>query len=630
MSRSFSTASPIALEKPEPEYGFPQVPCGTDTADSYLVQTNNPFHRTMSVHTNHRLLVIDDTRAIHEDFRKILCPAPEPMDEASAEFFGGPAPVSTQPDFAIDSAFQGEEGVAMLSSALDEGRPYAVAFVDVRMPPGIDGIQTVEQLWQLCPELQVVICTAYSDYSWQEMIDRLGQRDQLLILKKPFASVEALQLACALCEKWKLTQEANDRLAETERVVEERTRELRAEMVQRQEAEAHLLRAQRLESIGTLASGIAHDLNNMLSPILMSVGVLRAILAEDAQELASMIETSAERAAEVVKQVLTFARGAQGERLPLAPKHLIREIEKIVAETFPRAIQVQRNIASDLSLIEGDSTQLHQVLLNLCVNARDAMPDGGILRIEADDFDVDEQYASTTPGARVGRYVRLRVSDTGSGIPKHLLEKIFDPFFTTKPLGKGTGLGLSTVIGIVKSHQGFLDVQSQPGNGTTFEIFLPTALAGAPAVAHQQEKASPIGHGELILIVDDESVIRKVTQSMLAQNGYRTLVASDGAEALTLFANQTEHVAAVVTDVMMPLVDGVALCRALRVMDPEVRIIAATGCGEENRLQELRSLNIGRVLGKPFTAGSLLTALEETLTLPHGSFSLSTTHPASL
>jgi signal transduction histidine kinase/ActR/RegA family two-component response regulator len=499
-----------------------------------------------------------------------------------------------------------------------------MAFVDVRMPPGMDGIETAEALWQLSPELQVVICTAYSDYSWQEMIHRLGNRDRLLVLKKPFAAVEALQLACALCEKWKLTQQAHDRLASTERIVGERTRELREtnqrlemEMQQRKEAEAHLLRAQRLESIGTLASGIAHDLNNMLSPILMSVGLLRLDFPDESHKMISTIEDCALRAAGMVKQVLTFARGIEGERLPLQPKELVREMEKIVAKTFPRQISLESHIPADLSLIEGDSTQLHQVLLNLCVNARDAMPDGGVLRIEGDDFTVDENYASMTPDARIGPYVRLRVSDTGCGIPAHIVDKIFDPFFTTKPLGKGTGLGLSTVIGIVKSHEGFLNVRSELGKGTTFEIFLPAVLFGAPSSTPQMEEASPEGNGQLILVVDDESSIRDVTRSMLTHHGYRTLGAADGAEALSIYARETDHIDAVLTDVMMPVVDGVALCRALKRMDPGVRIIAATGSQEAGWKKELQAMDIRPILGKPFTAAALLAALDESLSPCH-------------
>jgi signal transduction histidine kinase len=578
-----------------------------------------------NTHRNQRILIVDDNPAIHDDFRKILCPEVGNFDHIEAEFFSEPLPEQVQPTFEIDSAFQGEAGVAKVREALAEGRPYAMAFVDVRMPPGMDGVETVEQIWKIAPGLQVVICTAYSDYSWEEMLKRLGASDRFLVLKKPFASVEALQLASALCEKWKLTEEACNRLEETERIVTERTHELRAanerlhgEIEQREQAEAHLLRAQRLESIGTLASGIAHDLNNMLSPVLLSVEVMRQVVPPELQDVVDTIETSVERASGVVRQVLTFARGIEGERVPLQPKNMIREIEKIIGETFPRSIQIQTCVPSGLSLIEGDATQLHQVLLNLCLNARDAMPDGGTLSIEVDQFEVDAQYASMTPGAQAGRYVRLRVGDTGTGIPRHLLEKIFDPFFTTKPIGKGTGLGLSTVVGIVRSHDGLIDVHSEVGKGTTFEILLPEAETGAAPATPLNHGRAPTGKGELILVVDDEKPVRDITQSVLSQNGYRTLVAADGAEAITIFADQGAQIDAVFTDVMMPVVDGVALCRVLQKIDPNVRILAATGCSEQHRLDELHSLNIGRVLGKPFSTAALLTALAETLSVPQG------------
>ncbi len=580
----------------------------------------------MSKHTNYRILIIDDNREVHGDFSKILCPDRETIHDAEAEFFGSNAPVRLLPDFEIHSVFQGDNAADVMQMALDEGRPYAMAFLDVRMPPGMDGIETAEMLWKMCPELQIVICTAYSDYSWEKMILRLGRRDQLIVLKKPFSSIEALQIACALCDKWQLTQEAQDRIATTERIVEERTKELRElnhsleqEIKQREKAEAQLLRAQRLESIGFLAGGIAHDLNNMLSPILMCAGLLRGELSEQSQSLVSTIESCADRAAGVVKQVLTFARGIDGERIPMQPKQIVREMEKMILETFPRTIALERHIKNELPLIEGDPTQLQQILLNLCVNARDAMPDGGTLGIDLDDFEVDEQYASSMPGARPGRYVRMRVSDTGCGIPHHLIDKIFDPFFTTKPLGKGTGLGLSTVIGIVKSHEGFLDVHSSVGKGTTFEIFLPAAPDCVSIAAPETSTPVPDGNGELILVVDDEASIRSVTQTMLSQHGYRTLGAADGAEALTIYARQNEHIAAVFTDIMMPVVDGVALSRALKKMDPGVRIIAATGSEEHDRKKELNALNIENVLSKPFSTRTLLAALGDTLMpLPNG------------
>lgn len=573
----------------------------------------------MSTQTNKRILVIDDNRAIHDDFRKIFCPDGGTIDAAEAEFFSE-APVSNaHPVFDIDSAYQGEEGIAALKLAVEQGRPYAMAFVDVRMPPGIDGIETIARLWQISSELQVVVCTAHSDYSWQEMVARLGNRDRLLVLKKPFAAIEALQLASALTEKWELTRQAKERLTETERIVAERTAELqdtngklRAEIQHRELVEAQLLRAQRLESIGTLASGIAHDLNNMLGPILMGAQLLHdGSLDPKDEPIIATIEENAQRAADVVKQVLTFARGMEGERAPLDVSHLIRDMRKIMGETFPKTITLRVECNKGLAPVNGDATQLHQVLLNLCVNARDAMPDGGALTIEASNFEVDQNYASMTPEAHTGRYVLVRVSDTGCGIPREVLDKIFDPFFTTKPIGKGTGLGLSTVAGIVRGHGGFINVSSHLGKGTVFEIFLPASTDCASLDPSPAPKSAPRGHGELVLIVDDESTVREVTATILRENGYQTLLAADGSEALSIYAERTGEINAVLTDLIMPFVDGVALCRALRKMDPVVKLIASTG--EETRRAELNSLHVQGFLSKPFGTETLLVTLREAL-----------------
>ncbi len=589
----------------------------------------------MSTHSNHRILVIDDNRAIHEDFRKILCPVNDASDQAEAEFFGKPVPSPGQPTFELTSAYQGDEGVVALRLAIEEGRPFAMAFVDVRMPPGADGIETAERLWQLCPELQVVMCTAYSDYSWQEMVDRLGNRDRLLVLKKPFAAIEALQLACALCEKWRLTHEARDRLAETERVVEERTRDLRemnkrllAEMEQRKQAEDHLLRAQRLESIGTLASGIAHDLNNMLSPILMSAGLLNVDIAEESRGLVAMIENSAQRAAVLVKQVLTFARGAEGARSRLEPSHLLHEIVNVISGTFPRNVRIQCDIAKNLFCVNGDATQLHQVLMNLCVNARDAMPDGGTLRLSADNVEFDAASACMTPGVQPGRYVVFRVADSGMGIPREIIAKIFDPFFTTKPLGKGTGLGLSTASGIVKSHDGVLNLRSEQGRGTTFEFWLPVASGGACPMLEDVETPFPVGHGELILVVDDEYDIRTTTESVLTRYGYSTMAAADGTEAVSIYAQHGAEIRVVLTDIMMPLVDGVTLCRLLKRMNPAVSVIASTGYADEARAEELQSLKVSEMLNKPFSTGTLLTVLHKAILSQGSAFAIPTTQCA--
>ena len=576
----------------------------------------------MNIEPNHRLLLIDDNRAIHDDFRKVLCAtATDDLDAAEARLLGGPAPAEEKPAFAIDSAFQGEEGLALLRAAHAAGRPYALAFVDVRMPPGIDGIETAARLWEIDPDLQIVICTAYSDYTWHEMIGRLGHSDRLLILKKPFDTMEVLQLACALTEKWRLAQQARWKFDLVTGLVEARTAKLReangqlhAEIAHRELVEAQLLRAQRLESIGTLASGLAHDLNNMLSPILMGAPALLNDMPRTASAMIiHTIEASAQRAADVVKQLLTFARGVEGERTPLNAGYLVREMKQIAAETFPKTISIQAAPAADLALIEADATQMHQVLLNLCINARDAMPEGGTLGIEAANFEVDENYASMTPEARAGRYIVLRVSDTGTGIPRDVLDRIFDPFFTTKPIGKGTGLGLSTVAGIVRGHGGFINVSSRVGKGTVFEVFLPVwetdgalaALSCPPETAH--------GHGELVLVVDDESAIREVTTAILTEHGYQTLAAADGTEALSLYAAHGSAIKVVLTDILMPFLDGAALSRALRTINPRVRIVAATGEAEESHFAELRSLGVQSFLAKPFSTERLLRTLHEAL-----------------
>ncbi|MHA3774547.1 PAS domain S-box protein [Verrucomicrobiota bacterium sgz303538] len=389
---------------------------------------------------------------------------------------------------------------------------------------------------------------------------------------------------------------------------------INTDITSRKALEEQFLRAQRLESIGTLASGVAHDLNNILAPILMAVPMLRGELPEDLREsLVSTIETSAQRGADIVRQVLTFARGVEGERVLLQPFHLLREMEKIATETFPKTLVVRNRADRDLWPVNGDATQLHQVLMNLCVNARDAMVDGGILMLEAENFSMDESYAAMTPGARAGDYVVLKVSDTGTGIPREIVDKVFDPFFTTKEPGQGTGLGLSTVMGIVRSHGGFLNVQSESGRGTTFHVYLPATTDGLLGPETAAPCITPKGHGELILVVDDEEGVRDVTQAVLRKNNYEVLVAADGTEALAAFAQRPRDVSVVVTDVVMPHIDGVALTRALRKLNPDVRVVASTGHAQNHRAAELRSLDVQGFLNKPFSAETLLQVVHSAL-----------------
>jgi two-component system, cell cycle sensor histidine kinase and response regulator CckA len=378
--------------------------------------------------------------------------------------------------------------------------------------------------------------------------------------------------------------------------------------------ESQFLRAQRLESIGTLASGIAHDLNNILSPILMAVSILRRSLANPEDErMLNIVEGSAERGAGIVKQVLTFARGAEGERVLLQPKHLVSELSKIMAQTFPRNIDIQTNLPTDLWTVLGDATQLHQVLLNLCVNARDAMgAEGGTLTVSAENLAIDEHFASMNPGAQLGWHVALRVSDTGSGMSPETMDKIFDPFFTTKEVGKGTGLGLATVIGIVKGHGGFLTVQSEPGTGTTFSVFLP-ASRDAEVAKKEEEAAVADGNGELILVVDDEAPIREALVGTLAAHGYRAYTAEDGTDALALYFQRKGEISVVLTDLAMGQMDGIALVRALRKIDPGVRVIVSSGHFQKENMAVLNSLGVKVLLEKPYTAEKLLRAVRKVL-----------------
>ena len=268
------------------------------------------------------------------------------------------------------------------------------------------------------------------------------------------------------------------------------------DLTERKKLEQQFLRAQRMESIGTLAGGIAHDLNNILAPILLSIGILKTTVTDpQAEMILETIEISAKRGADIVRQVLSFARGVEGERVEIQPKHLLKDLESIIHDTFPKNIRLEFSIPDETWTILGDPTQVHQILLNLCVNARDAMPNGGSLTVTVENRVLDEQYAAMNIQAKPGRYVQISVTDTGTGIPPDLVDKIFEPFFTTKELNKGTGLGLSTVMAIVKSHDGIINVYSEPGKGTTFKVYLPAMEAFCRSIGRSCRKrsASPRG-----------------------------------------------------------------------------------------------------------------------------------------
>jgi len=384
------------------------------------------------------------------------------------------------------------------------------------------------------------------------------------------------------------------------------------DVTEKKQLEAQFLRAQRMESIGTLASGIAHDLNNALAPIMMSVQILEEKLQdEQSQWIIETLSNNTKRSADLVKQVLSFARGLEGERTTLQIERLIWEIEQIAKQTFPKAIEIRTNVPKpDIWSISGDATQLQQVLMNLCVNARDAMPEGGILQLCAENLQIDPHFARMNIDAKVGPYVAIAVSDTGTGISHEIIDRIFEPFFTTKELGKGTGIGLSTVMAIVKSHDGFVNVDSEVGKGTQFKVYLPATPAKETDCLPVGDRELPTGHGELILVVDDEDSIREVTKTLLETNAYKVLTASDGIEAIALYAQHKSEICVVLIDMMMPLMDGLTTIRTLQKINPQVKIIAVSGLASNNQAHEIIGTNVKTFLSKPYTSDELLKSLQ--------------------
>lgn len=384
------------------------------------------------------------------------------------------------------------------------------------------------------------------------------------------------------------------------------------DITHKKQLEAQFLRAQRMQSIGTLAGGIAHDLNNVLTPILGAAQLLSTqFVSPQGQRWLNIIEINAKRGANLIKQVLSFARGVEGEHTVLDLQYLLLEISDILKQTFPKYIVVETEISQDLWPISGDATQLHQVLMNLCVNARDVMLEGGLLKLSAKNIWIDRDYASKNIAAKVGAYVLMTIADTGNGIPPEIIERIFEPFFTTKEVGKGTGLGLSTVIGILKSHHGFINVHSHVGKGTEFDVYLP-AVSTTPKTPIENNNIKP-GQGELILVVDDEPFIRQITQETLEKYAYRVLTAKDGIEAIALYAQYQNDISIILVDMMMPSLDGSNTIRTLLKLNPKVKIIAVSGLASPAMINEISTLGVAKFLSKPYTANQLLQTIGEYL-----------------
>lgn len=391
------------------------------------------------------------------------------------------------------------------------------------------------------------------------------------------------------------------------------------DITEKKKLQEQFLRAQRLEGIGMLAAGIAHDLNNVLTPILMAGPMLRVRATDPLdQRLLQTLENSAERGAALVRQILAFAHGTTGEPRLMQIKHLARDIVEMIEETFPKSIKLEQHFPADTWPIRANPTQIHQVLLNLCVNARDAMPRGGTLRLRTGNHRLDAAQALAIPGARAGNFVRIEVEDSGTGIPPEILKHVWEPFFTTKETGKGTGLGLSTVRGIAESHQGFVELETAVGRGTTFRISLPAAEADSPADHRTAPPFLPRGDGQLLLLVDDEATNRDVTHATLARYGYRVLAAGSGTEAVSLFIPRSDEIRLLITDLHMPNLDGASLTRILQRIKPGLRVLAISGLssGPAGSETEKPEQFANDYLPKPFKPETLLLKVHRLLQPP--------------
>jgi len=454
---------------------------------------------------NRRILLIDDTPSIHEDFRKILMPsvaANPALDDLESALFGAAATPQAQV-FDLHSAYGGEEGLGLLTTAMAEQRPYALAFVDMRMPQGWDGAKTIEALWKVDPDLQVVVCTAYSDYSWEDLLFRLHAHDRLLILKKPFDNIEVQQMANTLANKWDMARRAALQTSHLEQLVEQRTQALQLEIDERKHLESQLVQSEKLASLGQLAAGVAHEINNPVGFISSNLSTLdgyfnqlqqmleayrhteEIIVSQPQRDQLKALRTTLEldflkedipilireskdgigRVVQIVKDLKNFSRvdNDQTWQFTNLQQGIDSTLNIVASELKYRADVVKHYMP--LPDIECLASQLNQVVMNLVINAAQAMgPERGTITIS---------------NGVEGENIWLEVADDGCGIAPETVQKIFDPFFTTKPVGEGTGLGLSLSYGIVKKHRGSISVSSELGKGTTFRVVLPIRQTAA-------------------------------------------------------------------------------------------------------------------------------------------------------
>ncbi len=560
---------------------------------------------------NRRILIVDDNAAIHGDFRKILVPEDvrtQSMDDLESLIFGDATP-QVAAVFELTSAYQGQEALARVEEALVQNRPFALAFVDIRMPPGWDGLETIARIWAVDPGLQVVICTAYSDFGWDTITQRLGGSDNLVILKKPFDHVEALQLAHALTQKWNLARQSALRAEELERIFATHTAELEA-------AHAQHRQAGKMEAVGRLAAGIAHDFNNLLTVIqgYASLQLARLPAGSDAADSLGHIATAADRAAEITRQLLAFSRKQIMLPRLLDLNERLSALEPLLRPLLGAHIDLRFDLAPGLPALYADAANLDQIILNLTLNARDALPyDGCIVIKSALENIPSEEIPTSADTATAGPHLRITVADTGVGMDEETVRHLFEPFFTTKEFGRGTGMGLATVQGIAQQHGGWVSVETAPRQGSSFHIFLPAAAealsAPKPAAAARQMN----GNGT-VLIAEDEEAVSLLAASTFREHGFKVLTAPNATEALDLWARHSPDVVLLFTDMVMPGgISGHDLARQLRDQRPTLPVIFSSGYSRDLLTGGMDLQEGVNYLPKPYRPDDLSAIIASTL-----------------
>jgi two-component system, NtrC family, sensor kinase len=567
---------------------------------------------------NRRILVVDDNRSIHEDYRKVLERSASPMHElmqAEAVLFNKAIAHEHRVRFELTSAYQGNEALDLVQQAVSTKQSFAVAFVDIRMPPGWDGLETAARLSEADPELQIVICTAFSDYTWSQIHHRLGQSDRLLILKKPFDNMELIQLASTLTEKWNLNRLARSRLEDLQEMVAERTRELQQAYEELKRSQERSVLQERLAAVGQLAAGVAQEFNNIMTVIrgYSSLLLAEAALPLDAVECLQEIHNGAERAANLTYQLLAFSRRQAMHLRPHDLNEVLRKFQGALPRLTDDKIRIELDTTPEPLPFRADLGMIEQLLSHLIKNARDAMPKGGGITIKTRLVASEAISPSSHPEAYPGTFVCLEVVDGGCGMDTLIRSRLFTPFFTTKEIGKGLGMGLAAVYGIVKQHHGWIEVESEPGHGSLFRVLLPASVhkieEGMLATSQRQSGLSALN----ILVVDESPAVLTMMQKVLEQQGHLVLPARSLVDALQVWDQHNASIQIALIDLDLPTTTTTPrqLAARLKSSQSKLRVLFTGHLASENPDAPSPGASENGFLRKPFDSARLITAVNQ-------------------